>query len=84
VFDCHRAKKAENAWENLAYLELLDLGIGRRKAFEISVGDDKLMVAVDGGDVLSPSLQGRPMGRLRGLGAQAGSTGIWYDVRIQR
>lgn len=72
----------ENRWHRLGYRDATALRGERWVLCRVEIADDRLSVSLNSETVLSVSLNGRPMQGSWGLGAQAGSAGIWGDVRL--
>ena len=72
----------EDRWHRLGYRDAKALRGERWALFRVKIEDDRLSVSLNSETVLSVSLNGRPMQGSWGLGAQAGSAGIWGDVRL--
>ncbi len=67
-------------WERLGDGKAPGVNVGEKVSFEVRVAKKSLIVKIGGEDVLRVDLEAELSGGPWGLGAQAGSAGIWYDV----
>lgn len=74
-------KRETKEWKRLGNKAIGALDQKRDHAFEVAVHDGKLEVSLKGKVVLTCGTDGRDMKGPWGLGAQAGSAGIWKDLK---
>ncbi|MBI4881254.1 MAG: hypothetical protein HY812_16585 [Planctomycetes bacterium] len=78
VFRCH----AEGPrWEQLGVGRAAGVNVGEKVPFEVKIAKKSLTVKIGREDVLKVDLDAELSGGPWGLGAQAGSAGIWYEVQ---
>lgn len=73
---------AEEKWDMLAAAKASQVVANQAIPFKVSVRGDKVRVVLDNKEIVSCNIGDKDMTGRWGLGAQAGSAGIWRDVKI--
>ncbi len=76
-------KSADNNWNRLGYAPVDTLKLDRWVRFRVEVTKDKMQVVMDEKPALSCPLGSRPARGPWGLGAQAGSAGMWRNIKFE-
>ncbi|MCZ6807945.1 MAG: hypothetical protein O7F08_13390 [Deltaproteobacteria bacterium] len=72
-----------NRWTTLAFARSPALAVAKRVSFRVSVADGRLRIVLNGEQVLETEVK-VPMAGEWGVGALAGSSGVWHDVKLKR
>jgi len=70
-------------WSTVAWRETSAIATGVALAFELRVDGEDVTIAIEGHEPLSTRLRGADLTLHWGLGAQAGSGGIWSGVTLK-
>ncbi|MEE9126382.1 MAG: hypothetical protein V3U11_04525, partial [Planctomycetota bacterium] len=73
-------RRAKGDWKQLGTKAMGALDMNQQHAFQVTVGGGKMAVQIRGKMVLTCGVDGRDMKGPWGLGAQAGSAGIWQGL----
>jgi len=82
VFEYHADHAEDKQWERLGKARCVALKLNRWIRFRVEVEEDELRITLGKKLVLTKRLRGRPMRGPWGLGAQAGSAGMWRGVKL--
>jgi hypothetical protein len=80
LFD-YRSK--EDRWNRLGFVARKELAVDRPMRVDLRVKGNRLTLLLDGESVLDEQIEGHTMQGPWGLGALAGSAGIWKDLRVR-
>lgn len=72
-----------SAWSELAAKQLEGIRTGRILALKVEVDASKLALSLDGETVLEATVPDTDLSGSWGLGAQAGSTGLWQNLSVK-
>ena len=79
VFNYHAEN---NHWQRLGSETVAGINMGEKFSFEIKVRKDQLSVRIEDQEPIRFKLDNISINGPWGLGAQAGSAGIWYDIHV--
>lgn len=84
VFEFDNRREGDAAWKRLGFLEASAVRAGARVKFLVRVDKSKLTITVDDAKAGDVDLAGHPMKGAWGLGALAGSAGLWTKIQFKR
>ncbi len=70
-------------WSEIVSRELEGIKVAQSHAFVLSINGPNLVLSIDGEEVLSTAVEGVDLSGAWGLGAQAGSTGVWQKIVVK-
>lgn len=83
VFEFDSTRGPEKAWNKLATVELKSIYEEQYAAFKVVVEDQTVTVFIGEKPVCAPQIEGHPMQGAWGLGALAGSVGLWRKLAFK-
>jgi hypothetical protein len=84
VFEFDKRRLEDAAWKKLASIEIATLATGRSIPFVVRVTKTKLTIDVDGKAACEADVGDHARKGAWGLGARAGSTGVWGKVQLKQ
>jgi len=71
------------AWNNIQAVKHADVVVGKPFQVSVKVAGGTVRVSINGAEVVSGTFPARKLSGPYGLGAQAGTAGIWNDLRVR-